>query len=333
MTALRGMVPVWLCLASMAAAAESAEQWLLRMDYAISSISYRGTLLSMNTDRMDTLRIIHRIDEDGVRERIYALDGPPREVIRNRDQVRCLIAGQDSLIVNNPYPGRLLPRMPLDDILGPDSAYRLQAAGTGRVAGRDAHIFEIKPRDRYRYGRRLWLDAETAMLLRSVLFDSGGRVVEHLSFVDIELDAKIGDDELEAGLENPDQVASYRMADTARDKVLTGDSPSWLPESLPSGFVLTSVGRGHAASGRGEEGPEAGEGFEHLVFSDGMASFSIYVEPDPGAAIAEQVESLGAMHIYTGNINGRMVTVVGEVPALTVRMVGRHLRRLKQSSP
>jgi sigma-E factor negative regulatory protein RseB len=312
-----------LCIgAASAAAAESVEDWLLRMDHAVASLSYRGTLVSTGAERIDTLRVLHRVDNDGVRERIYALDGPKREVLRDRDRVRCLIAGQESLVVDNPFPTRLFPRIPLAEILGPDSAYTVGLAGSGRVAARTARIIEIRPRDRYRYGRRLWLDEDTGMLLRSVVFDAGGEVVEKLSFVEIELGATIRDDELDSELDNPARVARYQLSDPASGDMASSPAPAWLPAELPRGFRLASVGGGNTT----------GQRYEHLLFSDGMSSFSIYVEPAESASIAEHVESRGAMHIYTGSLDDRMVTVVGEVPAPTVRMVGRHLRRLESAS-
>ncbi len=299
--------------------ADSIEQWLVRMDHAVASISYRGTLVSTGNNRIDTMRVLHRVDDDGVRERIYALDGPQREVLRDRDQVRCLVSGQASVIVDNPFPTRLLPRIPLGEILGADSVYRMRLLGTGRVAARDARIIEILPLDQYRYGRRLWLDSDTGMLLRSVVFAPDGDIVEKLSFVEIELGASIADSELESDLDNPSEVTRYQIGNSNAGAFASSKTPLWLPESLPKGFELTSVGHGGSD----------GQRYEHLLYSDGLSSFSIYVEFGRSVGIAEQIESRGAMHIYTGSIEGNLVTVVGEVPAPTVRLIGRHLRRLQ----
>lgn len=310
---------LWACCAGQLRA-ESVEQWLVRMDHAVASISYRGTLVSTGSNRIDTMRVLHRVDDQGVRERIYALDGPPREILRNRDQVRRLVSGQASLIVDNPFPTSLLPRIPLGEILGPGSVYRARLTGTGRVAARKARIIEILPQDQYRYGRRLWLDADTGMLLRSLVFAPDGEIVEKLSFVEIEIGASISDSELESDLENPSQVTRYQIGNAGDGEVASSKTPLWLPESLPKGFRLTSVGHG------GSEGQR----YEHLLFSDGLSSFSIYVEFERSAGISEQTEARGAMHIYTGSIDGNLVTVVGEVPAPTVRLIGRHLRRLQE---
>lgn len=299
--------------------AEPLEQWLVRMDHAVASISYRGTLVSTGRNRIDTMRVLHRVDDEGVRERIYALDGAPREVLRNHDQVRCLISGQASVIVDNPFPTRLLKRIPFDEILGPDSLYRARLLGTGRVAARDATIIEILPLDEYRYGRRLWLDRDTGILLRSVVFASNGNIVEKLSFVEIELGASIEDSELESDLENPSEVTRYQIGSSTAEELSSSQTPLWVPESLPEGFQLTSVGHGGGKEQR----------YEHLLFSDGLSSFSIYIEIDQSMGIAEQVEARGAMHIYTGSIEGNLVTVVGEVPASTVKLIGRHLRKMQ----
>ena len=317
---------IGLCLGLFGAAwadntSEDVQQWLLRMDQAMASISYRGTLVRMDNGRIDTLRVVHRVDADGVHDRIQALDGPPREVLRENDRIRCLISGHASVVVDNPFPARLFDGVEHDEILGPDSVYEARVLGTDRVAARNARVIDIIPTDRYRYGRRLWLDQETAMLLRSMVFTPEGRIVEKLSFVEIELGAAISDSELESDLENPDQV--MRFNSTGRDipEDSPGEKPRWLPENLPRGFRLSSVGRDESGTER----------YEHLLFSDGLAHFSIYVEPVGGAFIAEEIEARGAMHIYTGTVDGNRVTVVGEVPASTVRLIGRHLRRADTS--
>jgi len=311
---------IWMGLAGHAWAGD-VEQWLVRMDHAMASISYRGTLVSVSNDRMNTLRVLHRVDADGVRERIYALDGPPREVLRDHDRIRCLISGQSSVVVNNPFPARLFDGVAHEDILGPDSVYQARLVGSERVAARDARVIDIIPGDGFRYGRRLWLDRETAMLLRSMVFTPAGEVVEKLSFVEIELGASISDHELESDMDNPARIARYEVTDGEHLELSTGNTPRWFPENLPRGFRLASVGHNGSSPER----------YEHLLFSDGLANFSVYIEPVEGASIAEEIEARGAMHIYTGTVHENRVTVVGEVPAPTVRLIGRHLRRADQA--
>lgn len=314
---------VCLALALTAGAAQAlepgVEQWLVRMDHAMASISYRGTLVSTGLQRIDTLRVLHRVDDKGaVRERLYALDGPRREVLRDGNRVLCLISGQSSLIVDNPIPTRLLARIPLAEILGSSPVYRVELGASTRVAARDAQIIEIQPLDRYRYGRTLWLDADTGMLLRSVVFDPEGVVVEKLTFVDLEIGVIIEDSELDSEIDNASDFARYNISDQNGEVALGGSRPEWVPDKLPRGFRLVSAGNGGSANP-----------FEHLLFSDGLSSFSIYIEPGDQAVLAEHVESRGATHVYTGRVQDRVVTVVGEVPVATVKLVGHYFLLLQ----
>jgi sigma-E factor negative regulatory protein RseB len=311
-----GLAGLWLGVSG-TAWADDVQQWLTRMDQAMASISYRGTLVRMGNGRMDTLRVVRRVGEDGIRERIHALDGPPREVLREQDQIRCLISGQASVVVDTPFPARILGRVRHEEVLGSESVYKAHLLGTDRVAARDARVIDIIPADPFRYGRRLWLDSETGMLLRSVIFSADGGAVERLGFVEIELGVSISDRELESDLKNPTRVRHYKVSDRNHANDGLSRQPSWLPENLPAGFRLTSVGRDNSEPER----------YEHLLFSDGLAHFSIYIEPVGASAIAEEIEARGAMHIYTGTLHDNRITVVGEVPAATVRLIGRHLRR------
>lgn len=306
-------------LASPVAADESVRDWLNRMEHAVASISYRGTMVSVRDGQLDTLAVYHRVEEQGVRERIVALNGPPREIIRNHDSVQRLASGDVPMVVDNAFPARVLPRIAFDALEGSDALYRVRMAGGARVAGRDARIIEIMPRDGFRYGRKLWLDERTAMLLRTSLLNAEGRVLQDLSFVELELGAMILDEELQPELTRPSRVTRYRDAEVGDGMSLaTSQTPAWMPETLPEGFRLVSVGR---PLGRVEEG------FEHLLFSDGLSSFSVYIEPVRGRQVEEQLDAVGSMNVYTGRLDDRLVTVVGEVPARTVQLIGQHLRR------
>jgi len=304
-----------LVMASFGLRAE-VEQWLNRMDGAIDSVSYRGTVVSASSGKVHTLRVLHRVDAQGIRERIYALDGPPREVVRGPDGVRCLIAGQKSVVVQTPLAARLLERIPLEQIFGEDAVYRAALTGHDRVAGRATRTIDIVPNDDYRYARKLWLDEQTGLLLRSALIRRDEQVVEQVAFVEIELDADIDDAELESALGAEPFSAHAEPASTPADASAVGD-PVWLPADLPPGFRLVSVGRGRA-------GPQS---YEQLLFSDGLSSFSVYLEPAAEGAVEALLQARGGTHIFSDMVEGSLVTVIGEVPAPTVRMVGSRLRR------
>lgn len=321
---LTGCFLVLMCLGVHATAPDDDEvgYWLDRMVRAIETLDYRGTLVHMRDGHVDTLHIVHRVDENGIRERIFSIDGPPREVLRDGKQVRVLLGGQESMVVEGGIGSRLLPNLPPDRLSQPILAYRMKMDGTERVAGLYARILDIRPRDQFRYGHRFWLEKETGMLLRSALLDHEGNYLQHLSFVSLELNVPIASSEFEPELDAA-SVTEIKM--TAARPAAGSDSaqmaqPSWTPRMLPDGFRLAAVNHGIN---------DAGVEFEHLLFSDGLASFSIYIMPAQASdePLSERIDVVGPVHVFTGTVDGHRVTVVGEVPSATVALVAQQLER------
>lgn len=299
-----------------ALADDSVQHWMDRMSRAVETLDYRGTLVHIRNGEVDTLRIIHRADDDGVRERIYSVDGVPREVLRNGDNVRCVLPGDEPMMLESQLAGRLLPSLPVNRLLGPESGYGMTLGGRERVADMMARVIHIQPRDAYRYGSRLWLEERTGMLLRYALIDHDGQQLQQLSFTSLELGANISDAELEPELVG-EQFQTESMDESLHSAGTSIGQVSVKPR-VPRGFRLVNAGQG-----RGPGGTE----FEHLLYSDGLSSFSIYVERADAETMAGRVETMGPVHVYSAQAGGRLFTVVGEVPAATVEFVGRQLRR------
>jgi sigma-E factor negative regulatory protein RseB len=297
---------------------DTVEDWLDRMARAVETLNYRGTLVHWRGEHLDTLRIIHRADESGIRERLYSLNGEPREILRDGDRVRSLLAGQEPMVVQSQLTARLLPNLPLNRLRSARQAYEMRVRGTGRVAGLETRIIEILPRDEYRYGHRFWLEQQTGMLLRSALLDQDGEAVQQLSFVEIELGARISDRELTP------QIDARVVLETRLEENLPAvdhaelPQRSWTPHWVPEHFHLTRQGQGMG---------DSGEPFEHLLYSDGLASFSVYIEEGLQGYEGSRIESIGSVHIYSGLLDGHQITIVGEVPLAAIRMLGRSLRR------
>lgn len=301
---------------------DDVDYWLDRMVRAIETLNYRGTLVHMRDGHVDTLRIVHSADGDGIRERIVSIDGPPREVLRDGKQVRVLLGGDQSMVFEGGIGSRLLPNLPANRLSQPILAYRMGFIGTDRVAGKNARVLEIRPRDQFRYGHRFWLEERTGMLLRSALLDHEGNYLQHLSFVKIDLEVPISASELEPELSVNDAL-EIRMSpmDELTSRPTTEPAlPTWTPRLLPDGFRLASVSRGYNSDG---------QEFEHQLFSDGLASFSVYIKAARAADRpgSERIDAVGPVHVFTGSVDDHRVTVVGEVPSATVAIVAQQLQR------
>jgi sigma-E factor negative regulatory protein RseB len=63
----------------------------------------------------------------------------------------------------------------------------------------------------------------------------------------------------------------------------------------------------------------------HLVYSDGLAAISVFIEPKLRELGAKSLISQGAVHIYKRVRGEFVVTVLGEVPAATVMQVANSM--------
>ena len=160
--------------------------WLEKMARASSTINYTGTFVYSHDQGMTTMRIIHRVSDDGEQERLVSLDGPKREVIRNNNEVKCIFPDKNTVIVQkSKLRTQFTPVLP--SRLGSlGDYYRFSLAQQGQVAGQQAQEIVIQPRDRYRYGYNLWVDQNTGLLLKSYLLNEHGRTIEKFMFTEIE---------------------------------------------------------------------------------------------------------------------------------------------------
>jgi len=297
----------WLAVLLLAgpALAQDASAWLARMGSAVRELDYHGDLVYSHAGQIETLRLFHAGGPDGERERLMTLSGVPREVIRAAGQVTCIGTGtQPSVYGHDALTARMLAALPGVDASTLQPHYVLVLGAVERVAEREAQLLELRPRDAFRYGYRIWLDRETAMPLKSLRYGADGRAVEQLMFTRIALGERPSEAEL-AG--SGTGVAQASQSTLQLPEAGNARVPDWRVVEPPAGFVLAL------------RQPAPPDGSEHLVYSDGIANVSVYVEPLSREAPAfSGPASRGAMNLYGRVLDGRQITVLGDVPAATV---------------
>lgn len=290
---------------------ESAREWLERMATAMTELTYQGTFVYMRGQEVETMRITHVNDSQGVRERMVALSGPHREVIRDADGVQCVL-DEDGMLGSDPSMAQsLFPEIPIDELSLARSRYLFEVGDLARIAGHRGRRIGILPRDEFRYGYDFWLEKDTGLLLRWVVYDATRRPLAKLMFTDL----VIGDgvDAAELATDTPAE-AFVRLGAGTPDTVNPARlEPRWKATRLPPGFELAALSHGPAADA---------DRFEHLVLSDGLASVSVYIEQfAPDQAISEGLSRMGTTNAFSRKVGRRQITVVGEVPVITVRAI------------
>jgi len=293
-----------------------AVKYLNDMGNALYSLNYFGTLVYSHDDQIETMKLYHKKDSNGEHERLVNTSGTKREVVRKGDKVTCYLSDSQSVLVGKRrFNSHLLANL-RTDFTKFGHTYTFAADGKDRVAGREARIILIQPKDAYRYGYRLWIDDVNHLLLKSELMDREQHVLEQMMFASMEVVKTMSDAMLRPDINGK---AYTWHEDKAADPSAATLANGWQVSQLPAGFSVT----GHFM----QTMPDSKNPVEHMVISDGLASISVYIEHfNNKSKNFIGVSRMGAMHIYGALKDQHKITVVGEVPAATVRLIADAVR-------
>ncbi len=298
--------------------ADTPHAWLERMDRAFRELSYDGTFSYFNGSDLASLRVVHK-EVDGVqRERLVHLNGKRREIVRKGDEVACIVMPGDELLeLESSIPSGPFARAFVRGYQNVQDHYRLTLAGSERIADRLAVRIDVQSRDADRYGYRLWLDEANAMLLRSELVSAGGQRLEIFQFSRIAFGNEVDDAALRGHEGDGAMISHLRLSKPPASGGTHADVP-WTAAWLPGGFRMT------ASDIRRK--PSDLSSVHTLMYSDGLAAFSVFIESMPQQGAGSMRSRMGA----TVTLNRRMqdgegaeylFTLVGELPDDTAERI------------
>lgn len=295
-----------------AAAPERTElQWLQAIQSAAQRLNYVGTIVFQQGGAVRTSRIVHYFDGSISHERMQMLDGKPREFIRRDTEVQCLYPDLRRVLVER-RPDPNFPSLgggPPAEIL---ERYALRLGDTERVAGSDCRVIVLEPRDALRYGYRLCADVVSALLLRAETLNARQEPLEQLSFADL----RVGERVDRAQLRPSWSIDGWKVERTESQPADLARS-GWVVPTPPGFRKLREVARMMPAGADGRPARKAMQ----AVFSDGLATLSVFIEPDGNAAPDEITHAYGATSGFARRVGDARVTVIGEVPPETARTV------------
>lgn len=306
-----------LMLLLVAGVAAAGGNWLTKATTAIRTTDYRGTLVYLRDGTMDTLRIIHRYRNGTVWERLIAKSGQRREIIRKNGRVKVIVPKREVAIITESARGRIFPGTKSVERVAWDEHYRVRVLGKRRQASRMCRVIMLQAKDQYRYSYRLLIDIKTNLPLKlGLLYNQ--KVLEQMMFTSISFPEHIPDSALDSKYLTED-YRRVRHLSTNQTSVDLG--LSWRASQLPPGFVLAEIGVRRIGEGRY---------VRQLLFTDGVATVSAFVVPSNGPHRFTGETSMGAVNAYGRLTNGYQITVVGEVPDVTVRMIAKHMHSVER---
>lgn len=293
---------------------ETPEALIARMAIAAERMSYNGTILHIQAGEVQTLRVAHQVRDGIVNEKVLSLNGDGFEIIRTGNEVQCVIASKQSVLLEDwGDKSTIFSTLPgsASDI---GDEYDLAIVREDRVAGREVFLLAIRPHDQYRYGHRLWLDKESAFPLKTELVDTDGAVLDQMMFAEITLNAELLPAALEPSIDTHG-FATYQVQSSRSGQIeAAGD---WTCGDLPEGFEVVSSTSEVLGAGN--------QPVVHIMYSDGLASVSVFVSGNVDKSMAQR-SSVGGSNSFTINNDGVQITAIGEVPSVTVERIARSMQ-------
>lgn len=305
-----GMGWLWLACSLVASAEEgllkSPGQWLDAMVDAMQHLNYQATVVYSRDNRIRLFKLAHQVRDGVIYEHLHSLSDPMRKVVRKADKISCYFPERKTLVEYHHRSDSLFASLP-SRWKGQDKFYRLELGGTGHMVSRPSREILIRPLDDYRYGRRLWIDTETHLPLKLELLDQQDNVLESLAVTDLKVGAEI----------QPESDDHSHEGWTILDRKEEEPQQRWRLTRLPEGFRELRRSR--------RLDPVEGMPVDHVLISDGVATVSVYIKENDGHAFNPTNLKRGGVSVYRRITDGYVITVVGDVPVRTVRMIGQGL--------
>jgi sigma-E factor negative regulatory protein RseB len=298
---------------------KNINEWLMRMHEASRNRSYVGTFVVSSGGVMSSAKIWHVCDGKQQIERVDTLTGPRRSTFRHNDQVVTFLPEEKVVRAEKRESLGLFPALlqTTDSHIG--DFYQARQEGSERVAGVDADVIALVPKDAMRFGYRVWAEQKKGLVVKLQTLDTDGKVLEQAAFSELQFDAPV---KLEKLAQMMNKVDGYRVEKPGLVKT-TASAEGWALKKPVAGFQPMSCHKRPRVTQSGDEPMQ-------WVFSDGLASVSLFVEPfDAQRHVRESRMAMGATQSLTRRIDAWWLTVMGEVPMATLTLFADGLERRK----
>ncbi|TAH13379.1 MAG: transcriptional regulator [Curvibacter sp.] len=297
----------------------------MRLHEASRHRTYTGTFVVSAAGQMASARIWHVCDGEQQVERVESLSGTPRATFRRNDEVMTFFPEAKVAISESRDSLGLFPSLLKSNAADIGENYLMRPLGNERIAGLDAEVVQLQPKDALRYGYRVWSEKRSGLVVQLQTLDAEGRVLEQAAFSELQLDAPVNKAKLTQMMA---ATEGYRVERRDLQKT-TAKAQGWamakpVPGFKPMGCYTRPVALLAGAPGRMEQTMQ-------WMFSDGLATVSLFVEAfDTRRHMRAGASELGgATRTHTRRLDAWWITAVGEAPALTLSLFVQGLERKK----
>ncbi|WKJ88665.1 MucB/RseB C-terminal domain-containing protein [Methylomonas montana] len=305
---MRALAAFFLWMIYQVAVAEplSAAQWLDKMNMAMKTLNFRGTVIFMKNGQLDTMKYQHSAENGVEQERLSSLNSPMREVTRKSNEVTCVFKETSQKIVNHhPLDSSFIVNVPSNTSVL-EKYYQLGLAGQESIAMLPTQILTIQPKDTLRYSRKIWIDTQHFLPLKVEVYNLDGHILEQVVFTDLNTDAVTAAN----GSDGDEQ--QFHVKHIHASEAEPFEKASFVLKNWPVGFESVFFIRNSIQQSQ--------KAVDHLLISDGFSTVSVYLEAKESQGI-KGLHSLGSVNSFSKVIGDMQFTVLGEVPAKTVELI------------
>ena len=279
----------------------------------VDKVNYQGSFVYIHNGRMDSMEIIHGVIDGEIKEKLVSLNGEPRKVVRDHEETTCVWPLRKLVTVDPSSFYHGIPTIVPKELGSFEEFYKVIPRGMNRVANQYCRTLDIKPIDNFRYGYKLCIQPDTGMLLRAKMIHPRGRVLEEVMFTELEYLDSVNESLFKLDVDTTG--FAFRKSTYMDDKSNPVVENPWRFSNLPPGFTVSKVTQSRM--------PASNELVKHMVLSDGVASVSVFIvktkSPDK---IREGISHRGSISAFSKGLKDLQITVLGEVPDETVRLIG-----------
>ena len=300
----------------------SLNDWLMRMHESSKKRAYVGTYVVSSGGSMSSAKIWHVCEGNQQMERVETLTGAPRSIFRHNDRVVTFMPDHKVVRSEKRDSLGLFPELLQTTDNRISDFYKIRPEGVERVAGVEADVVVLVPKDAMRFGYRVWTEQKRGLVVKLQTFDTDGKVLEQAAFSELQLDAPVKMDKL---LQMMGKVDGYRVEQPVLTKT-TASAEGWMLKTPVPGFTPMSCYKRPSSASAALVADEPLQ----WIFSDGLASVSIFVELfDRRRHDRESSMSMGATQTMTKQLGNYWITVMGEVPMPTLKLFAAGLEHKK----
>jgi sigma-E factor negative regulatory protein RseB len=322
---MRVMVTLLLSALSLSSVAADDPWFLLeKTAYAARELNYQGVFVYQNGSQIRSVQITHMNSTGQEMTRNVVLDngieaGQPREVYSQGNNIVIFRPQNQKMVIEKRRGQNLFPAMLPTEMQAIKASYTARLGAMEYVAGREAQIIELIPHDAFRYSYKIWADTEYGLLLKMVSLDDKNQILEQIAFSQL---STLNSQDTNWFQPKIDIGKSYVVEDATAVNHVT---KNWIVAELPTGYVQVD----HIALAvPGKAAP-----VDQVIFSDGIASVSLFIEPITKGMHPKMGHMLiGSTNICANVLDGYQITVVGEVPEATVTQIAKAVSFKKQSA-